>query len=301
MTRFVIYTPLYRENSGGIIVLHKLASLLRAMGHDVKIWPQQKPAIYELATVPGWKKAVLWAKWRALGLLGRKDLRSPYRLSVARHKDINDSIVLYPEIVAGNPLRSSKVVRWLLNKPGAISGVVDFGENDLFFFYQEKFNDWALNPDTNNRLTVTELMSDTYVSENTGTRNGQCYMVRKGKNRALDYHDKNAVRVDGVSHKELAKIFNECKYFICYDPYTMYCRYAAMCGCIPVVVPENGVTKEEWRPEIYNRYGIAYGWDDVPWAVETRPQLMEFLSESERRNEELARNFVATVEKRFSD
>jgi len=300
VTRFVVYTPLYRENSGGIIVLHKLASILSAMGHDVRIWPQQKPCAYELATNHGLKKAVLWAKYRALNLVGRKDIRSPYQLRVARHKDIRNSIVLYPEIVAGNPLQSPYVVRWLLNKPGAINGKVDFGENDLFFFYQEKFNDWDLNPDKNNRLTVTELMGDTYVNKNSGIRNGQCYMVRKGRDRSLDYHGSSAVKVDGIGHKELAKIFNQHEYFICYDPYTMYCRYAAMCGCIPVVVPESGVTKEEWRPEIYNRYGVAYGWDDVPWALETRPQLMEFLSESEQRNEELVRNFVATVKKRFA-
>jgi len=270
------------------------------MGYDVKIWPQQKPSLSELADISGWKKAVRWCQLKALNLLGRKDIRSPYQLRVAGNKDIKNSIVLYPEIVSGNPLRSRYVVRWLLNKPGAINGTFHFGENDLFFYYQEKFNDWTLNPNKNNRLTVTELMSETYVNVNEGIRGGQCYMVRKGKNHSLDYHDSSALKVDGIAHKELAKIFNKYKHFICYDPYTMYCRYAAMCGCIPVVVPESGVTKEEWRPEIYNRYGIAYGWDDVPWALETRPQLIEFLSESERRNEELVRNFVASVEKRFA-
>lgn len=299
MTRFVVYTPLYREDSGGIIVLHKLASLLSDMGHDVTIWPRQKPVIFELRSIRGWKKAISWTKWKLYNLLGVTDIKSPYRLCVANHEDIRNSVVLYPEIIAGNPLRSQRVVRWLLNKPGAINGTVDFGANELFFFYQEKFNDWSLNPDKNNRLTVTELMNDTYVKTNSGPRYGQCYMVRKGKNRLLHYHDEKALKVDGISHKELAKIFNQYKYFICYDPYTMYCRYAAMCGCIPVVVPEGGVTKEEWRPEIYNRYGIAYGWDDVPWALETRSQLMDFLSESEQRNKDMVRNFVATVEKRF--
>lgn len=297
MIRFVVYTPLYREDSGGIIVLHKLASLLKDMGHDVRIWPQQKPSLYELASTDGLKKLV---RWLTLRTLGRQDLASPYRLLLARHRDIKDSVTVYPEIISGNPLRSRKVVRWFLNMPGAISGRSEFGEGELFFFYQERFNDWVLNPDKNRRLTITEVMRDTYVNENTGPRKGQCYMVRKGRNRSLDYHENGALQVDGIPHKELAQIFNQHKYFVCYDPYSMYCRYAAMCGCIPVVVPEAGVTKEQWRPEVYNRYGIAYGWDDLPWAIETRPQLMELLAESERRNDELVRNFVATVKSRFS-
>ena len=52
----------------------------------------------------------------------------------------------------------------------------------------------------------------------------------------------------------------------------MYSRYAALCGCIPIVVPIEGVSKQEWHPEKELRYGIAYGSGDVEWALQTREE-----------------------------
>ena len=79
----------------------------------------------------------------------------------------------------------------------------------------------------------------------------------------------------------------------------MYCRYAAMCGCIPVVVPQEGLSKEDWRPELANRYGIAYGWDDVSWAVESRTKLIDYLAETEERSIKSVRIFLDIVENHF--
>jgi hypothetical protein len=299
--KFVIWTPVYRDNSGGIIVLHKLASMLREMGHAALIWPQPKPSRNELETFRGWMKLAKWVKFLAENLVKGRNISSPYKLQVARSQDLEGAVIIYPEIVAGNPLKARCVIRWFLNSPGVISGKIDFGKQDLFFYYQNHFNDWQLNPHEDRHLNVSELKSDVYREANAGDREGQCYMVRKGRNRELDYHESGAKKVDGLSHEDLAKIFNECKYFICYDLYTMYCRYAAMCGCIPIVVPQEALSKEEWRPETENRYGVAYGWEDVPWAIETRGKLLEHLAEAERRGVNSVDRFVTIVERYFSD
>lgn len=290
---------MYRDNSGGIIVLHKLASMLREAGHVALIWPQPKPSIFELKAWRGWVKLARWKKFLVGNLVKHRNFSSPYQLDVARNRDIKSAIVIYPEITSGNPLGAVCVVRWLLNKPGVISGVTEFGDSDLFFYYHEAFNDWALNPHKYRRLNVTELKSDVYQKSNEGDRSGQCYMVRKGRDRTLNYHEAGAQNVDGFAHVELAKIFNECKYFICYDLYTMYCRYAAMCGCIPIVVPQKGLSKEGWRPEIEIRFGIAYGWEDVFWAVETRSKLLDHLAEAESRGVDSVDRFVTIVERYF--
>lgn len=275
--------------------------MLRESGHIALIWPQPKPSMNELKSFHGWIKFYRWLKFLAGSIVKERDIKSPYNLKIAKISDVEDSVVIYPEIVAGNPLGAGRVVRWLLNKPGVISGVKDFGSKDLFFYYHKHFNDWELNPHEDHDLNVSELKSDVYQNINNGERSGQCYMVRKGRDRALDYHEYGALNVDGHSHEELAKIFNECEYFVCYDLYTMYCRYAAMCGCVPIVVPQDGLSKEEWRPEIANRYGLAYGWDDVPWAVETRAKLLDYLEETESRGVDSVHRFVTIVERYFRD
>lgn len=292
---------MYRDDSGGIIVLHKLASMLREVGHIALIWPQPKPSMSELKFLGGWVKFARWLKLLAVNLVRKRDINSPYKLEIARNRDIEGSVVIYPEITSGNPLGASCVVRWLLNKPGVISGTVEFGSNDLFFYYHKHFNDWVLNPHEAHHLNVFELKSKVYQNVNNGERTGQCYMVRKGRDRALDYHEDGALNVDGLSHEELANIFNKCEYFISYDLYTMYCRYAAMCGCVPIVVPQDGLSKEEWRPDVANRYGVAYGWEDVSWAVETRGKLLDHLAEAESRGVDSVDRFVTIVERYFAD
>lgn len=51
------------------------------------------------------------------------------------------SIVIYPEITKGNPLRAKHVVRYLLNKPGFFNGhgVETYDESDYFIHFAEEF------------------------------------------------------------------------------------------------------------------------------------------------------------------
>ena len=291
--KYIIYTPIYREDIGGVIVLHKLCSLLLEQGYDAKIWPIPKPHIRHIFTNKSLNKFKKWYfKILPKAIFGSIDLKSPYDIEIAKHIDLRDSIVVYPETVCGNPLHSQKCVRWLLNKPGKITGKIQYGENDLIFFFDEHFNDLKINPNKSNHLRVIELMNDVYFKENYEERCGTCYMVRKGFKRDLSSHDEDSIKVDDLSHKEASKVFNKCKYFISYDAYTMYSTYAAMCGCIPIVIPEPGVPKEQWRPRVEDRYGIAYGWDDVPWAIATRDKLLNTLAESRAVAQRSVRHFV---------
>ena len=52
-----------------------------------------------------------------------------------------------------------------------------------------------------------------------------------------------------------------------------------MCGCISIVIPDPNVTKEKWlNGSRLNRYGIAYGEEDIPRALETLPLMFKELT-----------------------
>jgi hypothetical protein len=140
------------------------------------------------------------------------------------------------------------VVRWLLHKPGFHKGTIGFGPNDRFFFAQPAFNDPKLNPDESNLLKMVVLRDDMYRQTNFGPRRGTCYFLRKGKGRPIVHDLTDSQCVDGLSHEQLVEVFNRVEMCISYDPYTVYSYYAALCGCVSVIVPLEGISKEEWYP-----------------------------------------------------
>ena len=206
---------------------------------------------------------------------------------------IRDAIVVYPEIVEGNPLGGTRVVRWLLHKPGFHTGKAVFGERDLFFFFQKAFDDPLYNKNPDNLLQTFFVRDDVYCQTNFGVRDGVAYILRKGKDRLIVHDVNNSILVDGKTHAEAAEIFNRVRVCISYDLYTMYSMYAALCGCDSVVVPMDGVSKEEWVPEPSGRYGLAYGFDDLEAARSTAPLLLPHLKQQEFQVNSTVGDFVA--------
>ncbi|AXS80363.1 hypothetical protein HYN24_10225 [Dechloromonas sp. HYN0024] len=81
--------------------------------------------------------------------------------------------------------------------------------------------------------------------------------------------------IDGKSHAEVAAIFKRVKTFISYDTYTAYSSFAVLCGAASVVIPDHGVDKYAWYPDPADRYGVAYGFEDIEWALETAPRVLD--------------------------
>jgi hypothetical protein len=195
---------------------------------------------------------------------------------VAPARLLRKAVAVYPEIVSGNPLGAPHVVRWLLNRPGFFGHPVDFGPNELMFFYQEAFRADLPGIDPDNLLRVRWLRTDIYTDRGLPGRQGACRMIRKGARTGLAAVPENdpAIRLDGKSHSQIADIFNRTDVFYCHDPYTMYCYYAALCGCVPVVLPQPGLNANDWRAAFEMKRGVAYGEEEVNWAAATRADLL---------------------------
>jgi len=291
--KFVIYAPRYDENIGGSIVLHSLCNLLNTSGEKAYLWPNGKPSRLRGNFIYWMLKSVAYYLSRTY----RKKfaIKEGYVTPFATQELLRDAIVVYPEVTKGNPLGATNVVRWLLHKPKFHTGHAEFGNSELYFYFQDAFDDPSLLLNCGGRLTILEYFLDNYQQRNFGPRNGTCYIIRKGITRRDLPNTSNLFVVDNLSHRELADIFNKFEYCVSYDFHTLYTSYAALCGCIPIIVPIDGVLKEEWQPIEELRYGLAYGSDDVEFAINTRHLLIEKVKKAEIENSENISNFITKV------
>lgn len=296
-TTFIIYAFSYNDDSGGTVVLHKLCHLLNEEGFNAKLWMNYKPLFDITNPVSSIFKYLKYLKKR---ITRPFNINTKWNTPIARKEDLTEkSVVIYPEIVDGNPLKAQNVVRWLLHKPGFHNGVVNYGPSDLIFLYLKAYAENCKNLDLDNMLYIPNNREDVYYQKNFGNREGTCYILRKGKNREIQHDLKNSICIDGKTHKEIAEIFNKVEFCISYDTYTMYSLYAALCGCISVVLPENDVSKEEWSPDGLFSLGIAYGFNDLENAKKTRSLLLDKIS---KENEEVIQQvhfFANKVNKYF--
>jgi len=301
--KFIIYAPSYDENIGGIIVLHQLCHELNMLGEEAYLWQKGEPPL-------DWSKPIrsLYRLVKYNYILNNKydknfQTREGWKTPIAGFLDIKDAVVVYPEIISDNPLKSKKVVRWFLNKPSVISGKpIKYGKNELYFYYAQAFNDGEINPDSDSQLTLVTVMDDIYKQTNFGKRHGSCYMIRKGKGKEIVHDIEDSIKLDGLPHKEIADIFNQTEQFISYDLYTMYSNYAAMCGCTSIVVPDSHISEEEWRGSHGNKKdGMAYGFEknQIEYAKNTQKKLIEELIKVKTDQKEMLINFVTKCVKHF--
>lgn len=270
---YVIYSPPYTEKYGGVMALHQLAASLRQSGASAYLWHADRPTLAR--QYPAW--LLRQAKERARILLGTDDRSKLARSApLASRRVVKQAVVVYPELIEGNPLNASRIVRWFLNRPvRSISET--FGDGELCFYYEVAFNDSALNPCDDNQLRVFALLDDIYQRVNFGARSGTCYVLRKGRKRTGLPSTFDGEIIDDLPHRQIAALFNKREYCVSYDTYTAYSGYASLCGCKSVVIPEPGVSRHEWQPVESATYGIAYGFDDIPRAEATRPLMLERL------------------------
>ena len=161
---YIIVTPSYVPNSGGIIALHKLCHDLNQMG--------ERAYLHHLNVD---KKNYF-------------ETNRHYQTPIADENIIrSDSIILYPEIVNGNPLNGKNIVRWLLNRPGEIGGDGYFEKNDLIYHYSSIHlprDERNSNKDKINNFLSTHDINFEIFRDHGDRRKGSCFLIHKG-NKAL--------------------------------------------------------------------------------------------------------------------
>jgi hypothetical protein len=88
--------------------------------------------------------------------------------------------------------------------------------------------------------------------------------------------------------------------FYSYDEATFYSQFAAICGCLSVVVPGRYRNRQEWTADYQiARYGIAYGLDDLEHARATQHLVIDLLREREQAGEATVDRFIELTRARF--
>ena len=268
--------------------MHYLCHLLNELGEEAKIWPAKKN--FRDGTLTSWIKSFRFFVRK--NIFKRYITGPKFNCPVASQRDIQNSIVIYPEVISGNPLKSKSIVRWMLYFPKYDFSDINIYPNELHFSYKKNFANERSQCHEKSSLRIAWLNDSIYFRTNFKERYGTCYTARKSEIIPASEDLEDSICIDNLSHAKVAKLFNERKYLICFDKDTFFIQLAITCGCIPVVIPQKNMTKEQWRPEKAFSYGVAYGWDDIGWALETRPQRLEMIEGIRRENILNVRNFI---------
>jgi hypothetical protein len=208
------------------------------------------------------------------------DIRSAYEIA-----DNDEYVVIYPEVVMGNPLKAKNVVRWLLHTPGFHTNQTNYGPNELYFRFSVETPYFSHPGSTTSDqfLTVVHFPTEIYNMDGASQdRQGTAYCIRKGAGKEIVHDVSDSICIDGKSHEEIAEIFKRVKTFYCYDTRTAYYYFASLCGCETIVIPDEGVSEEEWLPQPVSRVGIRYGIDSPKnWSQSTPKEVLNFLKAEE--------------------
>lgn len=299
--KFLICAPSYSQNNGGAIVLHKLCHLINLLGREAYVFPlvenlELNKFNYKTTLIKFFKKHIRepFRKYKT-----NPDFISPIKKKIPKG---DDWIVIYPEITFGNPLNMKNIVRWFLHNPGFHSGNIYFGPNEFHIRFASWFKEFAYPESTlsPSYLQIFHSPLHLYNLENANPiRAGSAYCVRKGSHKKISHELDNSILIDGLKHEVIAEIFKKVKTFISYDSNTAYSYYAALCGCDSIVIPDEGVTEDEWMPDPENRYGLAYGWNNIDKARKTRHLLESRFQKFESQSQENVILFLKEVDRFF--
>ena len=316
MKKFVIVSP--RQGSGGAIVEHLLCKMLMEKGYDARIFYFESDFTdKKISAIETWWKYLGYLRHDTSKLIKCKLFPNAKFLRGGRYKGYNyepvrgckrkfvpfvddNTIVVYSEGIYGNPLKAKNVIRWFLYNNRYPGDYDAYGESDLFFSFREFFNDDRVNP-TCRLLHLINFDFALYRNYNKGQREGRCYILRKGFTRDDLPKRFDGPIIDDLSEREIVDLFNKCKYCISYDTQTFYSTIAAYCGCISIVVPEKGKSREDYIGTGDKIYGVAYGFDEseLEYAEKTKMQLVDQINRLKKLNEQEVDGFIEECYKFF--
>lgn len=219
------------SGSAGVRVLYKLREELEKQGFNAKIF----------CLVP----------------LSKRQKNENIFVSDISLFDKQNDIVIYPEIVTGNPLYFRNVVRFMLNKPGLLGGETKYHYGELQFCFDRHCHDTApmLRFDMINRT----LFFDVHAPKNTN-----CFFVHKGGEGIHPPELEGCKKITmswPSSQKALAELLQQTDTLYSFDDNSCLLQEAVLCGAKVKIITPDGLRdytfNDEYNPQAFKEQ-LAY-------------------------------------------
>ena len=162
MPGYVIAAPPFTASSAGVRCLYRLCHELNVLGYPSYMTDLNQP-VSSNQSVPG--------------LVAPRIGRREAEILCSR-----DYTVVYPEVIAGNPLKAQAVARWVLNRPGLIAGDEVYHASELVFSYSDVYSPYIRNRIAG-KLHMPTIDEDLFYCDDWDLtkRNLDCFYVGKSK------------------------------------------------------------------------------------------------------------------------
>ena len=220
---FLICAFPYTHRSSGVRALYRLCHHLNQSGY---------PAAILLKKKPWWYRVI-----RRIYYTFRTQKRArfchastvPNRWNIRFHKGpIRDSIVVYPEVIKGNPYRAKKVIRWVLNNPGLLGGDSTYPDSEMVFIYDIQrlkiVNQAVSIPLTPQRVLWFGLIDPDYIYPDANTpKTINCSFIHKGHHlkKQFSLPDKSIIPLEDMTPnmQALGEVLRRTRVLYSYDHY----------------------------------------------------------------------------------
>lgn len=214
MKKYIIWAPEYMH-SNGVRCLYRLAEVLEERGYQAYIYTYYP----------------------------KKHNKIKYIRCITQENRKND-IVVYPEIVVGNPLGFQNVVRWILYYPGKLGGEAQYDAYELPFTFNRIYS-------AQGDVFYLQTLDHKLFYRDATIKDEECYFVYK-KGRWKDVPEFEGMTEINMRYpstrKELAALLRRTKTLYSYDDCSQLLDEALLCGCDVKLVRENGF--ESYQPAI---------------------------------------------------
>ena len=225
---FIVFTPKRWSGSAGIYALHSLGNNLLAIGCDVYFYfydlLDHSPTNHQNEEMYFYEDHV--------------ENKTAWKRAAGKLPLIDDSIVIYPEVIPDNPLNAKKVVRYVMNYPEKNMHPMRPGENDFFLAYWKEYYPARYHFELPILYFDKELLNNRSGIQ-FNQRSLDATYIGKGVKLPGSFFLPGTLPIhrDTPSTKrELYSLLGKTRFLYSWDPLTAILFEALFCGAVPVII-----------------------------------------------------------------